>query len=181
MTSICYNLSRRGWGAKTPRSATPWPQKKPGEDGTTWKEYHRPTTHVVDFEYPNLRPTLAAARKILALEPDFDGYGTVPFSRETWQRSYKFLRGMLVQLREGSDVDLEPPMVSVGENASVEFYWSTPTFELLITIPEDVKERASFLGRNLKRGARIVDTFDPTSYHPGLIAWIVNRTSEPEI
>lgn len=181
MTSLCHDFRRRGWASKIRRGATAWPQKKSADDGSIWGGSHRPTAHIIDVGYPDLRPTLEAARKILSLPGDFDGYGTVPFTEETWQRSYKFLRRMLVQLREGFDVDLEPPMVSIGENSSVEFYWSTPTFELLVTIPNDVKERASFLGRNLKRGARIVDTFDPASYHPGLVAWIVNRTSQPDL
>jgi hypothetical protein len=73
---------------------------------------------------------------ILSLEPDFDDKGGIPPGRETIDRAIKYLSVIKdFFLKKGIELG-EPELLPVA-NSSVDVYWKTEEYELLMNVPEE--------------------------------------------
>jgi len=119
-----------------------------------------------------LEAAIAESKSILRLESDFDGRGSPHYSEATWQRAVQFVR---LQWEEYARLFGEPmplPELQPGPHGSIDVYWKTPDFDLLVNIPADPKKEAEFSGdRNGKR--KFDGTLDPARPNRGLVSWLV--------
>ena len=102
-------------------------------------------------------------------------------SQETWQRATKLLIDHALSIWEKAKVAIRPPVISAGPNGSVDLYWSAAPHGLLLNVPADPKQPATYYGD---------DATNPDSNHTrgkltpakptdiGVLMWLAH-TAEP--
>jgi hypothetical protein len=126
---------------------------------------------VSDVDPEILEATIEESRTILQLEDDFDGMGSPHYSETTWQRAVLFVR---LQWEEYVRLFCEPmpiPAIQPGPHGSIDVFWETLDFDLLVNIPPALNQEAEFSGdRNGKR--RFDGTLNPALPNRGLVSWL---------
>jgi hypothetical protein len=110
-----------------------------------------------------LTQKIESSRWILELKPDWDEELSKTCSKSAWKKAVKFLTRESQQILE-----FPVPDILLGPDGSIDLYWKTTNFELLVNIPEDSKS-ASYYGES-KLGV-FKGTFDSDSLLPGLDVW----------
>lgn len=110
--------------------------------------------------------------KILALKENWDGEGAKKYRKETWERATQFIKKTYFHLWRQTQKLVTPPNILPGPDGSIDIHWKTPKFDLLINIPEDIKEPATFssddYGLNTIKG-----TFDSKKFNQALLSWLM--------
>jgi hypothetical protein len=101
-------------------------------------------------------------------EEEEDGPG---FSSDTLLRARNFLLTQSKQSRQICGYFPPAPRIGPGPNGSVDLYWKERDWELLINIPADSEKLATFYGDDYG-SQRIKGSFDPDSFHYGIIPWL---------
>lgn len=79
--------------------------------------------------------------------PDnWDGDGAKACKIETWTRATDLLKEVAVRLWQNNSIILPAPFITHGPDASIDFQWIYPDFELLLTIPELETESIAYYG-----------------------------------
>jgi hypothetical protein len=155
------------WAAErtaTPSEAvvTPWDGKDPSMGLTTerWRV--------------ELERVLEVSRRLLDLEPNFDGEGSSAYMPETWARAVFFLRqlkdaGILIGVRY-----LPSPSVDPGPHGTIDLHWETDRFELLVNIPAEQDSPISFYGDDYGP-ARLKGSFESSEARERILAWMLER------
>ncbi len=113
------------------------------------------------------------ARRILDLGDDWDGEGSLAISQDTFDRAVEFLTKQADWVWSSFGTRLSVPIIGPGPNGSIDLHWKQPGWELLINIPADTNELASFYGDNY--GAqKIKGSFDTKTENLGIAAWLMN-------
>lgn len=73
---------------------------------------------------------------ILNYSYNWDGEGAEPFKAETWERSIKLLKNILSIIWENLKSISIPSILPVPDS-SIDIFWDTNEFELLINIPSE--------------------------------------------
>lgn len=89
---------------------------------------------------------IEASRSILELEDDFDGEESPAYERATWERATGFLRSLAQSVLEHYGVEIDRPRIKPGPDGSIDLHWREPSYEVLINIPSDPREKPSFYG-----------------------------------
>lgn len=116
---------------------------------------------------------LERSRTMLDLEEDWDGEGSRGYEEATWRRAATLVVTASVAhyRRGGSDVAL--PVITKGDDGSIDLQWRTPTRNILINVPADVDQRVSFFAHdraNLKRD--LGGDLEPAANNEWLLAWL---------
>jgi len=126
---------------------------------------------IQEDDLEQLESMIRESRSILQLKDDFDGMGSTHYTEEVWQRAARFVR---LQWGEHFRVFGEPmplPEIEPGPRGSIDIYWETPDFDLLVNIPSDPQKEAEFSGdRNGKR--KFDGTLDTSLPNRGLVSWL---------
>lgn len=122
----------------------------------------------------SIRDTIEASRYILELAEDYDGEGSRPYRCETWDRSARFVYQLAMTLYEEHGVLLEPPRIEPGPEGSIDIHWKTPSYELLINVPEGSEEEAQFYGDDYARRV-IKGRFPLSAGNTGLLFWLSDK------
>ena len=113
------------------------------------------------------------SRRILELEDDWDGEGSSAYSVITWQRAVDFVSRYAERLREMLGIVMDAPEIMPGPNGSIDVDWETEAYELLVNIPSDATQHASFYGDDY--GSMVIKgTFNPDAFNRGLLLWLAN-------
>ena len=88
----------------------------------------------------------------MQLQDDWDEEGSPGYSESTWNRAVKFLLENAVHLWPRYRVWVEAPRILPGPYGSIDLYWRTPKRELLINIPANAEEPASYYGDDREEG-----------------------------
>ncbi|MHA1798613.1 MAG: hypothetical protein ACTSVY_09215 [Candidatus Helarchaeota archaeon] len=116
----------------------------------TWKlkyQYIRNTRIFKMFEQLNSEIE-EARKKILTLDDNWDGEGSKGYNTETFNRSSKFLLNLFQNIYDRYEIVIEVPKILPGPDGSIDIHWRTKDFELLVNIPENSNEPASYYGDN---------------------------------
>jgi hypothetical protein len=116
-----------------------------------------------------INEALARAEWMLNLEDDWDGEGSVGFSKITFNRAADFLRRYATGAWKRAGTIIPVPEILPGPDGSIDILWKTEGYELLVNIPAENK-LASFYGDDL-RDANIKGTFDASVENLGLLEW----------
>jgi hypothetical protein len=107
--------------------------------------------------------------KLLAFEGDPEDENFVPLSKETLERAVHFLIPYF-SLFSVSDYSFK---VLPGPDGSIDILWKNSKRELLVNIPADKAEPASFYGDDFGR-LSIKGKMETSSLHPSVLMWLIN-------
>jgi hypothetical protein len=120
----------------------------------------------------SLRTEITRAEKLVGtLDSEEE---SLAYSRETLNLAIVFLRVQSSQFRKMYSFCPPVPQIGPGPNGSVDLHWKQDNWELLINIPSDKSEQASFYGDDYGT-QRIRGTLHPRKINYGIIAWLTHR------
>ena len=114
----------------------------------------------------------SAHEKLTALTDNWDGEGSAEYKTETVNSAAEFLMSQDRLLRELCGTSLPVPQINPGPDGSIDLFWKQPTWELLVNVPENANESASFYGEDLT-GHTIKGSLDPSVPNLGVIMWLI--------
>jgi len=127
------------------------------------------------YSYPNvskLEAEIELAKHILDLEDDWDGEGSPRYSVDTLERAARFIRTQCDWLWDLFGMVATVPRIGPGPNGGIDIHWKQPSWELLVNIPAENKQMATFYGDDY--GVEVIrGSFDPAEPNRGLIAWLM--------
>jgi len=85
------------------------------------------------------------------------------YSEETLDRAIAFLRAHIERLWQSYGVKAPMPVIGPGPNRSVDLFWETPPWQLLVNIPASTNTLATFYGHDQNR-QKIKGSFDPQTF-----------------
>lgn len=143
----------------------PWEPTRP-EDSGLGKNLGR-----LEFLFSGLEQSFADADRLLELDKDWDGEGADPFSRETIERTKRFLSFAAARAPHRR---LNPPSVLPAASGSVDLYWRSKTRTFLLNIPANATQPATYYGQTDDRNTTS-GVVDPDGDRPmDLLAWILS-------
>lgn len=86
------------------------------------------------------------SRGLLELQDDWDGEGSCAYSLEVWERATSLLKASAEAFIASGGKNPSVPIVWIGPHGSVDIFWRLTQCELLMNVPPDLKEPASFYG-----------------------------------
>lgn len=110
-------------------------------------------------------------QRILSLKDNWDKEGSKGYKEEIWNRSISFLRQLYQKLYGEYKIEIAIPDILPGPEGSIDIHWKTEKYELLINIPSDLNEPASFYGDNYSN-LKIQGTFELKQLNIMLIDWL---------
>jgi hypothetical protein len=119
----------------------------------------------------NLIMVAHKAKGMLELPDNWDDAGSPAIRRDTFLRALLLLllHAALILMRHS--VVIPTPRISPGPDGSIDLHWKTRRRELLISIPQDLREPAAYYGDNFgsdkKKGA-----IQPNVLDLELFAWL---------
>ena len=105
-----------------------------------------------------------------------DDLGPV-FTKETWSRSMDILIAHVKWLWNHMRIKVKTPVISDGPKGSVDIYWAPDPYGLLLNVPDDPNEPATYYGNSAENpdsnhtGGQISLT---KSIDPGVLAWLAH-------
>lgn len=121
----------------------------------------------------HIRKAIADSRWLLDLDHDWDEQGAEPYSAATRKRASEFLWKHAVWMVRKWGIVMPAPKLLPGPNGSIDIHWDTPRFEMLINVPKDYQDKASFYADD--RGSLCIKgTLDVSKYNRGLLTWFSN-------
>lgn len=123
--------------------------------------------------YKGLKAEIEQAKRILELEDDWDGEGSSGYSEDTFNRAVAFLTTHAEWLWESCSKRSPAPRIGPGPDGSIDLHWKQPSWELLVNIPADANEMATFYGDNYE-AQKIRGSLDPKNFNLGIATWLMN-------
>ncbi|HMF30462.1 MAG TPA: hypothetical protein VKK79_03565 [Candidatus Lokiarchaeia archaeon] len=111
--------------------------------------------------------------KILSLEENWDGEGAKGYLQETWERAAEFAKKVSYFLWKQTQKLIATPMILPGPDGSIDVHWKSSKFDLLVNLPEDVAEPATFSGDDYAQNV-IKGTFEIDKMSQGLLYWLMD-------
>ena len=108
-------------------------------------------THIPSV-FSNLNDAIEASRYITELKEDWDEEGSPSYSKSTWTRATRFLKKHALSLWQDHRVAIEVPQILPGPDGSIDIRWRTDKRELVINVPANVNEPASYYGDDKEEG-----------------------------
>ena len=106
--------------------------------------------------------------------PDGDDEDAFLYSNDTLLRAKNFLLAQSKQFREICGYFPPAPRIGPGPNESIDLYWKEKGWELLINIPAEDGKMATFYGDDYG-SQKIKGSFDPNSFHYGIVPWMIRN------
>ena len=123
--------------------------------------------------YQGLKAEIDQAKRILELKDDWDGEGSPGYSEDTFNRAIAFLTTHAQWLWESCGICLPVPRIGPGPDGSIDIHWKQTSWELLVNIPADASEMATFYGDNYE-AQKIRGSLDPKNFNLGIATWLMN-------
>ncbi len=108
---------------------------------------------------------------ILGLRDNWDGEGAKGYQAETWDRATEFVKNLSYQTWKCTQKILPPPEILPGPHGSIDVHWKTPNIDLLLNVPEDETEPATFSADDYKENSS-KGTFDLKQMNQVLLFWV---------
>lgn len=112
------------------------------------------------------------SRKILDWMDDWDEERSPGYTEDTWRRATDFVRRNAADLWYYYGIIMDPPKVLPGPNGSIDIHWQGPNHELLINVPPDINQMATFYGDD-RSGNIIKGRLNTSTRNQWLIMWLM--------
>jgi hypothetical protein len=145
----------------------------------TFGSWARPCPHKVAVIYapPRVEPlaglstAIRESRTMLDLSDDWDDEGSPRILESTWRRATEYLRrhAELLYIRSGTRIPT--PRILPGPDGSVDLHWKTDRRELLLNVPAQAAEPATFYGDAFGTNS-FKGKLDTEAVDLGLFTWL---------
>ncbi len=108
---------------------------------------------------------------ILDLKDNWDGEGAKGYRAETWGRAVEFVKNLSYQTWKRTQKILPTPDILPGPDGSIDVHWKTPKMDLLLNVPEDESEPATFSCDDYKENSS-KGTFNLKQMNQVLLFWV---------
>ncbi len=132
-----------------------FPEDKLHKDATEIESEDRKTGAADDLDFLVLpRPlkalaeTVRSSRSITQLEANWDGEGSMGCTEETWRRAAMIIVKNSLQVWRTCRKTVAPPRIMPDLEGGIDIHWEDATYELLLNVPSDRSEPATFFGNN---------------------------------
>lgn len=129
----------------------------------------------LDLELPDALAHFADAveksRWMLDLRDNWDDEGAPGYAQATWERAVRFLLESALGVWRAYGIASPAPQIQNGPEGTIDLLWESSDFSLLLNIPVDEVEPASYYGSNA-RGEEMRGTLDARQPHEFLLLWM---------
>lgn len=125
-------------------------------------------------ELAHISNAIEASRFILDLTAGWDGEDGAPYSRAVWEKATRFLSLHARWLWETYSVRIDAPQIGPAPDGSIDLHWKGDPYELLVNIPANPAEPASFYGDDYGKHF-IKGTIDSATFNRGLAVWLIDH------
>ncbi len=108
---------------------------------------------------------------ILDLQDDWDGEGSHAYKPKTWIRAVTFLFNYAMFIYKELNQVIDPPNIYHGPDSSIDIYWAYEDKNLLINIPLDEREKATFYGK-YSDGDEVSGKIGTDQFYQGILLWL---------
>jgi hypothetical protein len=109
---------------------------------------------------------------MLDLQDDWDGDGSPGYAPETWELACRFLWNSARSLWKKRHVAAPAPAVLEGPGGSIDIYWKLTDTTLLVNVPVNVSEKATYFLRRAD-GSEIMGSVNTSGENSRLLRWLV--------
>lgn len=140
--------------------------------------------HVLPFLPPELSrisDAIEHSKAICRRPPDPSDELALECSPATWQRATKVLFDHALSIWEKAKVAIRPPVISAGPDGSLDLYWTAAPYGLLLNVPADPKQPATYFGDDAANPDtnRTSGKLDPTKpIDIGILMWLAHTAEE---
>jgi hypothetical protein len=142
----------------------------------TQSHYHSAAHFFIPPVMSSLRLVIEASRNILELTEDWDDEKSPGYSESTWNRAVKFLSKNALYLWRRHKIYLEAPRILPGPDGSIDLHWRMPKRELLVNIPANAEEPASYYGDDREEGTENAirgKSLDTSAHNEWIFLWLM--------
>jgi hypothetical protein len=159
------------------RTAPPqaWSPEHRGEYLEDWIQTHHPGTRDRSAGGEGFERLLDRAIEsstwILSLPRNFDGEGSPAPAASTFSHAATLLRSLTFEGRRLGRPEFPLPRITPGPSGSIDLFWETESFELLVNVPADPFAPISFDGDNFG-SVTLTGSIAPDDSIQPLLRWI---------
>lgn len=144
------------------------------QDRTRLYRHARQFRPTVASELQPVFDAIDESKRILEWPDNWDGAGSLGFTKATWDRAARFVRDNAVQLWEDAGKIMDAPDIQPGEGGRIIIEWSLDDRELIVAIPPDAEAQADYYGYDREQTMTIKGKLDTTSpQNAWLLLWTV--------
>ncbi len=125
----------------------------------------------VPTELDHVAGAVNDSRRILELPDNWDDEGSPAYSLDTWERAARFLLQSAVVLFKKRRIVTPAPTISHGPKGSIDIYWRTSSFTLLINVPCRANQVIDYYGCK-PTGTEVKGKLDPNLANQWLLMWM---------
>lgn len=120
----------------------------------------------------HLAAEIERSRSLLSLRDDWDEEGSPGYAEATRHRAVALLLHNATRLWQQDRISVQAPTVRKGPAGSIDLDWRMPNRELLINVPTDPVESATYYGDDGSGGHRIKGALDTSADNRWLLRWL---------
>ena len=135
----------------------------------------------IPTELSPIADAIENSRGIFNLQADPSADFALACSRETWQRATKILIDHALSIWDKAKVAIRPPVISAGPDGSVDLYWTAAPYGLLLNVPADPQQPATYYGDDTANSDsnRTSGKLDPTKpIDIGILMWLAHTAEQ---
>ena len=120
----------------------------------------------------HLAVEIERSRSMLDLPDDWDEAGSPGYAEATWERAVGFLVRNASWLWRDYGVPIQAPRIRKGPDGSIDLDWRTPGHELLVNVPADPNESATYYGDDGAGRHQVKGSLDTSAPNQWLLMWL---------
>jgi hypothetical protein len=119
-----------------------------------------------------LEAEIGSAKQLVKLGDNWDGEGSPGYEQATIDRAASFLRLQFSWLWSKCGIEAPAPRIAPGPDGSIDLLWKRQEWRLLINVPADPSEAASYYGDDF--GSQKTNGHLETGSHSvGIAPWLM--------
>lgn len=132
-------------------------------------------------ELATIADVIEGSKVIFNRPPDSSDNLGLACSQETWRRAIKILIDHALSIWKKARTAIRPPVISAGPDGSVDLYWIATPYGLLLNVPADPKQPATYYGDDAtnpesNRTSGKLDLTKPIDI--GVLMWLAHTTEQ---
>lgn len=128
----------------------------------------------ISYQFQDLKAEIEKSKYIIELPDDWDDEGSLKYEEEIYINSIEFLIKSAQEIKDEFDIIIDTPKILHGPEGSIDVLWKNADYKLLLNIPPDENNIATFYGYNSNIESEIKGKFNYKSkyYKFGLLFWL---------